>query len=100
MPGTGSYPPLALAVALAVLVGVPGPAAREPRAAPTHRVGRAGSPVVRGSRWTSAGFTKPLRLVLESVLRPRREIEVIVAAGCVQSVTYEGRSRTARHAAV
>ncbi len=40
--------------------------------------------------WTSAGFTKPLRLVLESVLRPQREISVSMHAGVVQEVRYEG----------
>ena len=40
--------------------------------------------------WTSAGFTKPLRLVLEAVLRPRREVIVRSRAGVVQEVTYRG----------
>jgi hypothetical protein len=41
--------------------------------------------------WTSAGFTKPLRLVLETVLRPQREIDVHVSRGVVQEVVYSGR---------
>jgi hydrogenase-4 component B len=41
--------------------------------------------------WTSAGFTKPLRLVLEGALRPEREISVSVRGGVVQEVRYEGR---------
>jgi len=40
--------------------------------------------------WTSAGFTKPLRLVLEGVLRPQREISASVRGGVVQEVRYEG----------
>ena len=40
--------------------------------------------------WTSAGFTKPLRLVLESVLRPSREISVTVRGGVVREVHYAG----------
>ncbi len=40
--------------------------------------------------WTSAGFTKPLRLVLEGVLRAQREISVSVRGGVVQEVRYEG----------
>ena len=40
--------------------------------------------------WTSAGFTKPLRLVLEGVLRPQREIAVSTRGGVVQEVRYEG----------
>ena len=34
--------------------------------------------------WTSAGFTKPLRLVLELLLRPEREIAVQTSGGVVQ----------------
>jgi hydrogenase-4 component B len=40
--------------------------------------------------WTSAGFTKPLRLVLEGVLRPQREIAASTRGGVVQEVRYEG----------
>ena len=42
-------------------------------------------------RWTSAGFTKPVRLVLEGLLRPEREITVCTEGGIVQSVRYRGR---------
>src|SRR5206468_3805104 len=41
--------------------------------------------------WTSAGFTKPLRLVLEGVLRPEREISVHRSGGTVQEISYSGR---------
>ena len=41
--------------------------------APTWACGQLVEPALR---WTSAGFTKPLRLVLEAVLRPQREIAV------------------------
>jgi hypothetical protein len=47
--------------------------------------------VTRSLDWTSAGFTKPLRLVLEAVLRPEREIEVRMRTGVVQHVAYRGR---------
>ena len=40
--------------------------------------------------WTSAGFTKPLRLVLEAVLRPRREVIRTRTGGLLQQVTYRG----------
>ena len=40
--------------------------------------------------WTSAGFTKPLRLVLEAVLRPEREIAVRTDGAILQEVTYSG----------
>jgi len=41
--------------------------------------------------WSSAGFSKPLRLVLEGVLRPEREISVRARGGVVQEVSYRGR---------
>ncbi|MGA2319230.1 MAG: proton-conducting transporter membrane subunit [Solirubrobacteraceae bacterium] len=89
VPGTGSYLPLPLALALlaftAVLVGLRG----KRRAAPAPSWA-CGQPVVGALSWTSAGFTKPLRLVLEVVLRPRREIEVARGGGMVQSITYTG----------
>jgi hypothetical protein len=40
--------------------------------------------------WTSAAFTKPLRLVLEALLRPHRAIEVVRSGGMVQRITYSG----------
>ena len=52
--------------------------------------GRAASSSSPRSRWTSAGFTKPLRLVLEAVLRPQREIAVRSDGGVVQEVSYSG----------
>jgi hydrogenase-4 component B len=89
VPGTGSYLPLPLAVALAaltaVLIGLRG----KHRAAPAPSWA-CGQPVVRALGWSSAGFTKSLRLVLEAVLRPRREIEVVRGGGMVQRVTYTG----------
>ena len=45
-------------------------------------------------RWTSAGFTKPLRLVLEVVLRPEREISVRTDGGVVQEVPTAAASRS------
>ena len=41
-------------------------------------------------RWTSAGFTKPLRLVLDAVLRPTRDVSLSVRGGVLQEVRYEG----------
>jgi hydrogenase-4 component B len=89
VPGTGSYLPLPLALALAaitvVLIGLRGKRRAAP--APTWACGQ---PVVGALSWTSAGFTKPLRLVLEAVLRPSREIDVARRGGMVQSITYTG----------
>ncbi len=89
LPGTGSYLPLPLALALAALtlglVALRGKRRAAP--APTWACGQS---AVGALSWTSAGFTTPLRLVLEVVLRPSREITVERGGGMVQSVTYEG----------
>jgi hydrogenase-4 component B len=85
--GTGSLPTLALAVALVALVPVlmRVAGARRSSPAPTWACGQ---PPAAGLQWTSAGFTKPLRLVLEALLRPRREVELVTRSGIVQSVAY------------
>lgn len=87
LPGTGSLPTLALTVGLlalvALLVRLAGARRTEP--SPTWICGQ---PTPAGLAWTSAGFTKPLRLVLEALLRPRRETTVITSAGVTQAVSY------------
>ena len=92
LPGTGSLPTVGIALVLArcsirLLVVLRGDARRCARADVGVRPARAS----RSSRWTSAGFTKPLRLVLEAVLRPEREIAVRTSGGVVQEVSYSGR---------
>ena len=87
VPGTGSLPALGLAVALLVLTAALIRVRGSRRAAPAP-TWACGQPVTPALNWTSAGFTKPLRLVLEAVLRPRRELEVVEQGGLVQSVTY------------
>jgi hydrogenase-4 component B len=87
IPGTGSLPTLALAVALVVIVGVLVRLAGVRRAAPAP-TWICGQPSAMGLAWSSAGFTKPLRLVLEVLLRARREVQVSTSAGVVQSVSY------------
>jgi len=89
VPGSGSYPTLGLALAIAALTGVLASARGKRRAAPSASWA-CGQPFVPALRWSSESFTKPLRLVLESILRPRRTIEVTHAGGMVQSVSYEG----------
>ena len=76
LPGTGSLPPLAIALALAgTRRGLSRLRGRRRAApAPSWACGQLVEPALS---WTSAGFTKPLRLVLEAVLRPQREIEVV-----------------------
>ncbi len=89
-PGTGGIPTLALAAAIVALVGgfrlLRG--RRVAATAPTWACGQAIEPALN---WTSAGFTKPVRLVLETLLRPEREISVHREGGIVQAVSYRGR---------
>jgi hydrogenase-4 component B len=90
LPGTGSLPTLGIALALGLLApllfGLRGK--RVAATAPTWVCGQLVQPQLA---WTSAGFTKPLRLVLEAVLRPQREIAVRTSGGVVQEVSYSGR---------
>ena len=89
LPGTGSLRTAGIAVVLAgvttILVLLRGRRSAAP--APTWACGQLVEP---GLHWTSAGFTKPLRLVLEAVLRPQREITVRTVGGVVREVTYTG----------
>lgn len=89
IPGTGNLPALWLLLALGLLTAllwrVRG--ARRTATAPAWACGQRIEPSLN---WTSAGFTKPLRLVLEVVFRPRREVEVTRAGGLLQSVRYSG----------
>jgi hydrogenase-4 component B len=88
VPGTGSLPSLALVVALPLIVAVLWWARRSRRAAPAPAwaCGQASAPALA---WTSSGFTKPLRLVLEALLRTRRELVVDSRGGVVQDVAYQ-----------
>ena len=87
LPGSGTFSGLALLLALAAVTAALARLRGSRRAAqaPTWTCGQ---PVIPALRWTSAGFTKPLRLVLEAVLRPRREVEVVHGGGMVRSVSY------------
>jgi hydrogenase-4 component B len=88
LPGSGGLPTLALAIGLLALVGGLWRAAHGRRAAPTP-AWACGQLVEPALRWTSAGFTKPLRLFLEAVLRPSRELTVRVERGVLQEVAYD-----------
>jgi hydrogenase-4 component B len=89
LPGTGSLPGAGIAVLLVALT-IALVLLRGRRSAPRAPSWACGQPVGPELRWTSAGFTKPLRLVLEVVLRPEREITVRSAGEVVQEVTYRG----------
>jgi hydrogenase-4 component B len=89
LPGTGSLPTVWIVV---VLVGLTGGLTilRGNRAAAPAPAWASGQHLEPALRWTSAGFTKPLRLVLELLLRPQREITARSEAGVLQEVSYSG----------
>ncbi|HVV59546.1 MAG TPA: proton-conducting transporter membrane subunit [Gaiellaceae bacterium] len=87
LPGTGALPSLPLLVALTLLVSVL-LVARRAGASGRSVVWACGQRLVPALAWTSAGFTKPLRLVLEPALRPQRFAAVRVRDGVVQEVEY------------
>ncbi len=89
IPGTGSLPSPWLLLGLLALSGLLWRLRGSRRAAPTP-AWACGQRIEPALAWSSAGFTKPLRLVLEAVLRPRREIEAVHERGQLQSVRYRG----------
>jgi len=90
LPGTGSLPTVGIMLALVGLTGLC-VLLRGRRRAAQAATWACGQPIGRELNWTSAGFTKPLRLVLEVFLRPEREVTVAIEKGVVQSVSYTGR---------
>jgi len=88
IPATGSLPSPWLLFGLLALSALLWRLRGSRRAAPVP-AWACGQPVSPELRWSSAGFTKPLRLVLEAVLRPQREIAVESEHGLVRSVHYQ-----------
>jgi len=89
LPGTGNPSFLWIAVLLAAATVMLTALRNRPSTviAPLWVCGQRNDPALR---WTSAGFTKPLRLVLEAVLRPTREVTTQQRAGVIQGVSYRG----------
>jgi hydrogenase-4 component B len=83
LPAPGIF--LVLLVCSGLLVAARG--RRRAAPAPSWACGQVVGPELQ---WTSAGFTKPLRLVLEAVLRPTRDVTRSVRGGVLQEVRYEG----------
>ncbi len=90
LPGTGSLPTAGIALLLAAVTGAL-LAMRGRRVALPAPTWASGQVVERALAWTSSGFTKPLRLMLEVILRPEREITVHERGGLVLEVAYSGR---------
>jgi hydrogenase-4 component B len=89
IPGTGSLPSPWLLLGLLALTALAWRLRGARRSAPVP-AWACGQQVERRLDWSSAGFTKPLRLVLEAVMRPRREIVAVREHGQLQSVRYQG----------
>ncbi|MGZ8691672.1 MAG: proton-conducting transporter transmembrane domain-containing protein [Gaiellaceae bacterium] len=87
VPGAGILPALPLIIVLALLVALLS-SARRARSAVAAPVWICGQPNDRRLAWTSAGFTKALRLVLEPVLRPERSVAIAASPGLVRSIEY------------
>ena len=89
LPGTGNLPAPAIAILFAALFGalLLARGKRVAAPAPTWACGQRVEPALR---WTSAGFTKTLRLILEALLRPERAITVRRVGGIVISASYHG----------
>lgn len=89
LPETGSLPGSWIGVVLVALTAglVLGRGTRSVAPAPAWASGQRLEPALQ---WTGAGFTKPLRLVLEAVLRPQRETAVRSEGGVLQEVSYSG----------
>ncbi len=89
LPGTGSLPTPALLLALALTAAVLSAARGRRRAAPAP-VWVSGQPDTPPLAWTLTGFTKPLRLMVDGLLRTNRETATISAAGIVEEVQFRG----------
>ena len=87
IPGTGSLPSPWIALGLVAVTFLLWRLRGRRRAAPSP-AWSCGQPPQPQVAWTSAGFTKPLRLVLELALRPSRETVSTRAGGLLQSVSY------------
>jgi hypothetical protein len=87
IPGTGSLPSpwllFGVLALTALLWGLRG--SRRSAPVPSWACGQRIEPSLR---WRSAGFTKPLRLTLEAVFRPQREIVALHEQGQLQSLRY------------
>ncbi len=89
IPGSGSLPSPWLLLGLLALSGIFWRLRASRRVAPTP-AWACGQRVEPSLGWSSAGFTKPLRLVLEAILRPRREVVAVREGGLLRSVRYRG----------
>ena len=87
IPGTGSLPSPWLLFGVLALTALLWRLRGSRRSAPVPSWA-CGQRIEPSLSWRSAGFTKPLRLTLEAVLRPQREIVALHEHGQLQSLRY------------
>lgn len=88
LPGTGTYMPAGVLVALAVIAGLAYLATSQGRRTAAGPAWTCGQRVTPELRWTSAGFSNPLRVVLRAFYRPARQVGVRLHEGVVVAVSY------------
>ncbi len=89
IPGTGGLPTVGLLVSvvgLALLLA----RLRGSRSAAVAPTWASGQPVEASLEWTSSGFTQPLRLVWDWLLRPTNELTIDRSHGVIQGAVYRG----------
>ena len=89
MPGSGAFAPLAVAAFIAVCTAALQLARRQAGTTAPSPMWICGQVPDSRLAWTSAGFTKSLRLVLAVVLRPRRTVSIEFDGVLVRSVVHE-----------
>ena len=88
LPGTGGLNTVPLLIFLLVLGAIGYRFASAGRRQTRGPVWIGGQKEERSFDWTSASFTKPMLLVLQSVFRPRREFTVVEQPGLVREIRY------------
>lgn len=89
LPATGGIPMVNVIILLFLVAG-PLFLLRRRSAVSSAPTWVCGQDVVSTLNWTSSAFTKPLRLSLEWLLRPKSSFTVVRARGIVQSARYHG----------
>lgn len=85
--GGASLPTLGLALTLALALAL-ALALRGRRSAAPAEVWACGQEVEAPLAWTSAAFSKPVRLAFGRLLRPERSVEAVVRNGVVQGIRH------------
>jgi hydrogenase-4 component B len=89
LPGTGGLPTVGLLISVVGLTLLLA-RLRGSRSAAVAPAWASGQPFEPSLEWTSSGFTKPLRLGWEWLLRPTREIAIDRSHGVIHGVVYRG----------